>query len=346
MPPRLPPRIPLAQTPTPIQEIPRLGRRFSLRLRIKRDDWTGLVPGGNKIRKLEFLLQEARQKKADTLITCGGIQSNHARATAYLAKIHGFSCRLLLRGEDSPPYSGNLLLDYLFDARIQTVTSEEYDRIDSLFPEVEEELKRKGKRPYVIPEGGSNALGACGYIRAMLELRKQMGQANLDRQCLILPVGSGGTYAGLFLAKKLLRLKTRLVGVNVCDDAAYFQRRISGILQEAREKFRWKISFLPEEIEILDGYVGRGYDLSRPEELELLLQVSREEGILLDPTYTGKAFFGMTDQLIKNKKNFGSEILFLHTGGLFSLFAKSREISDRLAAQTAARPSVPNFRNA
>ena len=319
------------------------------------------------------------------MITCGGIQSNHARATAYLAKIHGFSCRLLLRGEDSPPYSGNLLLDYLFDARIQTVTSEEYDRIDSLFPEVEEELKRKGKRPYVIPEGGSNALGACGYIRAMLELRKQMGQANLDRQCLILPVGSGGTYAGLFLAKKLLRLKTRLVGVNVCDDAAYFQRRISGILQEAREKFRWKISFLPEEIEILDGYVGRGYDLSRPEydyiaqmlasqpgkyldyvrnsvnpglirtvtggdgkgqlRVETVL-VPGEEGILLDPTYTGKAFFGMTDQLIKNKKNFGSEILFLHTGGLFSLFAKSREISDRLAAQTAARPSVPNFRNA
>jgi D-cysteine desulfhydrase len=332
-----PPQINLARLPTPLQPLRRFSERLGVELFIKRDDLTGAALSGNKIRKLEFVLAEALSQQANTVLTCGGAQSNHCRATAVAGAMLGIRCRLLLRTPDPlniPPSEGNILLDRMAGAEIVWITPEEYKKRHEIFEREAESLKQSGHKPYIVPEGASNALGAWGYIRAIEELVNDI--ANLpggaNQPCtLINAAGSGGTSAGLVLGAKMLNLNARVVSINVCDDQEYFVRAIGEICENAIAEYHLEIDFARNrDIEIIDGYVGRGYALSRPEELMLLCEVAREEGIFLDPVYTGKAFFGMVQELKRDPKCFGDRIIFIHTGGIFGLFPKAGEINPLL----------------
>ncbi|MFQ6111473.1 MAG: 1-aminocyclopropane-1-carboxylate deaminase/D-cysteine desulfhydrase [Nitrospinota bacterium] len=324
-----PPKVELARLPTRIEELPSLSERLGARLYIKRDDETGFLLGGNKVRKLEYLLQEALEGKHDTVVTCGGVQSNHARATAVAARRLGMDSFLILRGAEGAPLDGNLLLDRLVGGEVRFVTPEEYRERDAVFREVERELRARGRNPYLIPEGGSNALGALGYASMVGELKGQLAEKGLSVDAVICADGSGGTHAGLLLGRELFGLEAEVFGVNVCDDAPYFVKRISAIMEEARERFGLKVPGR-EEIRVIDGYVGEGYALNTREELSLIAEVARTEGVILDGVYTAKAFRGMVDQLRKNPGIFGRSILFLHTGGVLGLFPKRRELAELL----------------
>jgi D-cysteine desulfhydrase len=322
-----PPRIQLAHLPTPLQRMNRLSGKLGVELWVKRDDMTGAELSGNKVRKLEFLIAEALARECDIILTCGGGQSNHCRATAFAARQRGMDSLLFLRVPDPanpPPLEGNILLDRLVGSEIRWITPEEYRKRAEIMKQAAEELIKQGRRPYVIPEGGSNAVGAWGYIKQMEELASQAPPGEIT---ILYACGSGGTGAGLILGVKLFGLPYRVVGVNVCDNRDYFVKTISGILEGARERYHLSFDFHPSEIEIADGYVGRGYAQSRPEELALIRDVARAEGLVLDPVYTGKAFYGMTQELSRDSLRFGKRIVFLHTGGIFGLFPQASELA-------------------
>ena len=329
-----PSRLDLARTPTPLVPMKRWGEKLGVRLLVKRDDLTGAELSGNKVRKLEFVMAEAMAQNADVAITCGGAQSNHSRATAMAAAKLGMTSRLILRTPDPlnpPPLEGNSLLDRLVGADIVWVSPEEYKNRDQVFARQAELLTKEGKRPYLIPEGASNALGAWGYIRALGELARDLDGLESDDGrpwTIVHAAGSGGTAAGLILGVKLLGLNARVASVNVCDDAEYFTRVIGEICESAIERFGLPISFSrKQDVTIIDGYVGRGYALSSPPELELIRDVARSEGIILDPVYTGKAFYGLSRELASGNDSIGDKIIFFHTGGIFGLFSKSEELS-------------------
>jgi D-cysteine desulfhydrase len=249
----------------------------------------------------------------------------------------GLNCRLLLRTPDPsnpPPAEGNILLDRMAGADIVWITPQEYQVRDEFFEREAASLKASGRKPYMIPEGASSALGAWGYIRAVEELVNDI--ANLpggaNQACTIInAAGSGGTSAGLILGAKIFDLNARIVSVNVCDDREYFVNAIGNICEKAIADYGIEIDFSRDrDVEIIDGYVGRGYALSRPEELELLNEVARAEGIFFDPVYTCKAFYGMVQELKNNPQCFGERIIFIHTGGIFGLFPKAVEIESLL----------------
>jgi len=328
-----PPQINLARLPTPVQPLRRTGEKLAANLYVKRDDLTGVALSGNKIRKLEFVLADALAQKADTIITCGGAHSNHCRATAIAAAMLGLNCRLLLRTSDPsrPPLAeGNILLDRMAGAEIVWISPEDYKRRDEIMEREGASLETAGRKPYLIPEGASNALGAWGYIRAAQELVNDIANlpGGLNQACTIInAAGSGGTSAGLILGAKIFDLNARIVSVNVCDDRDYFVNAIGSICEKAIADYQIEVNFSRNaDIEILDGYVGRGYALSRSEELELLNEVARTEGMFFDPVYTGKAFFGMVQELKNNPNCFGERVIFIHTGGIFGLFPKAVEI--------------------
>ena len=332
-----PPRLDLANTPTPLKPLKRFGEKLGIELYIKRDDLTGAGLSGNKIRKLEFVLADALNQGADTILTCGGAQSNHARATAIASAMLGLHCRLILRTPDPsnpPPLEGNILLDRLVGSEIVWITPEEYKRRDDIFEREAAALRKSGRNPYIIPEGASNALGAWGYIRAADELANDLANFRdyTDQPTTIInATGSGGTSAGLILGILMLKLNARVVSINVCDDRDYFVQVIGEICENAIADYQLDIPFSRErDVKIIDGYVGRGYALSRPEELALLSDVARIEGIFLDPVYTGKAFFGMTQELSRDPNRFGDRIVFMHTGGIFGLFPKADEFAQLL----------------
>jgi D-cysteine desulfhydrase len=333
-----PPRLDLARTPTPLEFLPHTSREVGVEIYVKRDDLTGMELSGNKIRKLEFILADALAQGADTVLTCGGAQSNHARATAIAATKLGLNCRLILRtGTPSTPPepTGNILLDRMAGAHVVWITPEEYRQREAIYKREEKRLRQKGRTPYSIPEGGSTALGAWGYIRATDELARDIAQlpGGLERRTtIVVATGSGGTAAGLILGARLLNLNARIAAVNVCDDRSYFLEAIGTICETFLATYGLDdIDFEREQdIDIADGYVGRGYALSRPEELALIVDIARREGLFLDPVYTGKAFFGMTQELKRDPRRFGERIIFIHTGGLFGLFPQTAEIAPLL----------------
>lgn len=325
-----PPRLELAMTPTPLMRLPDSLGPPGGELWVKRDDMTGSVLSGNKARKLEFLLAEARSRGADTVITCGGEQTNHGRATAIAARQLGMDSALLLRTEDPahpPPPRGNLLLSRLVGAQVHWIDRVEWQARNARMEAIASDLRQAGRHPYVIPEGGSNALGAWGYIRCVGELSHQLpeGPATLVYAC-----GSGGTGAGLLLGIQLLGLPWRAVGVNVCNDQSYFVRVIGSIVEEARSTYRLPVSVPPASIEIRDGHVGAGYAVSRPEERALAADLARRTGLVLDPVYTGKAFQGLRQELTRDPEAFGHRVVFLHTGGVFGLFVREEELTAHL----------------
>jgi D-cysteine desulfhydrase len=316
----------IARKGTPLQKMARLSEVLGVEILFKRDDLTGCELSGNKIRKLEFLLADAKAKGANTVITCGGAQSNHCRATALAAVTAGLSSTLLLRTEDPanpPPSHGNILLNRMAGAEIVWVTPAEYKQRHNRFELEKERLRGLGKVAYIIPEGGSNQLGSWGYVKAMEEIANDLtalGIENSGETTVLSATGSGGTTAGLLLGARLLDLDLRVTGVNVCDDEDYFVTEIGRICHGFIKDYSVDIAINSSDIDIVDGYVGRGYALSRKEELKAIYDLARLEGVVLDPVYTGKAFYGMMSEIKKNRSVFGKRIVFVHTGGLFGLF--------------------------
>jgi D-cysteine desulfhydrase len=336
---REPPRVRLANLPTRGHWL-RYGQtdgprgsmtRGRFRVWVKRDDQTGSELMGNKVRKLEYLMAEAVAEHATHVITCGGEQSNHARATAFAAAQLGMKSILILRTDDPenpPAATGNILLDRLVGAELQWISRAAWRDRNQLLAEAAERVRRGGDRPYVVPEGGSNALGSWGYLRAAHELADDLADiASPDQPVTVVyACGSGGTAAGLILGAKLLGLAERgirLAAINVCDDRAYFVDAIGRICADAEARWQLGAHVTEADIEIVDGHVGRGYARSRPEELATIRDVCRSDGIVLDPVYTGKAFHGMVTELAADPARFGAAIAFLHTGGVFGLFAPS-----------------------
>ena len=329
-----PKRLTLAHLPTPLGHEERLSSLLGVDLWVKRDDMTGGAEAGNKIRKLEFLLKDAVERGARRVITCGGIQSNHARATAILARRLGLECVLLLRvtegavsGPDRDadrtelPLTGNVLLDRLAGARVRTITPADYARRNACMMHVSEEAPGS----YVIPEGGSNGLGAFGYVEAMREVREQTSDAF---DVVVHACGSGGTAAGVALGCALHGTAKRVLAIAVCDDAAYFERAIAAVISEARE-----LAKLPDPapLAVDDRSKGPRYAVMSAEQRALLVEIARESGLVLDPVYTGKAMFGLRAAIQRGDVAKGSRVLFLHTGGLPGLLADGNAFAEELA---------------
>jgi|YNPBryulayer2012_1023412.scaffolds.fasta_scaffold09500_2 D-cysteine desulfhydrase len=334
-------KISLAKLPTPIEMLTRLGKRYEREIFVKRDDMTEFISSGNKIRKLEFLLAQALREKCDTVFTCGGEQSNHARATAHLCVKLGLKPILFLR-ESQPELNsnsmrkirsffasdeaernylkevvnGNLLIDKLLGAEIVFVSQQQYAKIDEVFEEHKQRYESQGRKVYVIPEGGSNALGALGYVWAVAEMTSQIDLSGLD--AIYCAVGSGGTYAGLLAGLRFLGYDTPVVGINVTKkEASHFAEKVLRIIDEL-SNYGIRVKVQPEEIKILDDFSGPAYAVPTESDIECIKMVASMEGLVLDPVYTAKTFRGMLQTSRR-----GQRILFIHTGGTFGLFAQA-----------------------
>lgn len=316
-------RLPLAHLPTPIDFLPRLSHTLGVELYMKRDDLTESVGSGNKIRKLEYLVYDAQEQGANALITCGGIQSNHCRAVAYVAAKTGMSSLLLLRGEKPDLSQGNLLVDRLLGAECRFFTVEAFRQLPQLEEDARRDLEKRGKRPYIIPMGGSNATGSMGYVRMMKEIQ----EAGFEFDCIYCALGSGGTLAGLLAGRQHLDVDGRICGIAVCDDVSYFVEEITRIQREFQDWHGIDLEFEDLAEHIDDGYIGIGYALSTESELKELVKIARMEGLILDPVYTLKAFLGMVDHCRKGRIAKGERVLFVHTGGHYGLFPKAEELA-------------------
>lgn len=332
----VPPRLKLAQTPTPLQFMPRASARWGKgkRLWVKRDDMTGSTLTGNKVRKLEFFAAHAREHGFDTLITCGGLQSNHARATAGVCAQLGLHCVLVLRGSQ-PEDQGNTLLDYLFGAEVRAYPTREYQAsLDDLLEAAAEEQRARGRHPLVIPTGGSNGLGIWGYLAAAEELAADIRLAGIERTQVVCATGSGGTQAGLTLGFSLFDAPVACLGVAVCDDADWFNRKVHEDVAAARESW----PSLPEcrlSPSTVDDYIGPGYGVADPVVYDLIAELASLEGIVLDPVYTGKAFHGLINELEQGRFDDLTDVVFLHTGGIYGVFPHHHSLRQALERRAA-----------
>lgn len=315
-----PKHIQLARLPTPIEPLINLSAQWNVDLRVKRDDLTGMELSGNKIRKLEYLLQDAIDRQCDTIITCGAVTSNHARATAIAARKLGLECHLILAGNQPEIPDGNLLLDLLVGAHVHYITRQEYSSIvEAHLENLAAQLRLENKKPYIIPTGGSNAVGLWGYISAIKEIKEQCGEMQWMPDYVVCAVGSGGTYSGVVLGSKLYELNAHCLGVLVCGSNHYFQQKILADIKECCERFDLNASINADEMPMVQDYIAGGYAQTNQEQLRFLRYVCQQEGLFLDPVYTNKAFFGMMQEIEKGSIAGGSKVLFIHTGGIFGL---------------------------
>lgn len=338
---QLPDRLRLAHVPTPIQRLARLSKEIGKNVWVWRDDLTGFADSGNKLRKLEFLAYAAEREGATRLITCGGPQSNHARATAFVARRLGLDVTLIVREPkagmgDAGAATGNRLLNRILGADLVHVPFAEYQKLGATYdPFLEAARQRslaKGETPYVVPEGGSCPLGCFGYVNAvdeMLATWEAQGPGTPAPDSLFLALGSGGTHAGLHLGFERRGLPTEsLYAVNVCDSEAYFQRRVGKLLEDTAEAFG--VALQSKTLQIFDGHFGEGYAVASDADLRFYADLAAKEGVLLDPVYTGKAFQGMLREIKKDPRRFGENVLFLHSGGVFATFAFAGQYHEAL----------------
>jgi len=310
------PRIRFAHLPTLIEPLPRLSDALGgPNLLVKRDDQTGLAFGGNKTRKLEFLVAEAQAAGTDTLITAGALQSNHCRQTAAAAAKFGFECLLVLVGESPARASANLLLDQLFGAKI--IWAEKADR-DATLKDTFEKVIALGHKPYLVPYGGSNSTGALGYAFAMEEFMRQGVQADW----ILFASSSGGTQAGLVLGARLFNYPGKLLGISVDEPQATLQERVAKLASETSERFGPCIAFAPNQVLVNADYAAPGYGILTGAERESIQLFAKYEGLLLDPVYTGRAAAGLVDLIRTGFLKKEETVLFWHTGGQPALFAE------------------------
>jgi D-cysteine desulfhydrase family pyridoxal phosphate-dependent enzyme len=316
------PRICFANLPTPIEALPRLTARLGgPQLYVKRDDLTGLALGGNKTRKLETLLAEAQANGAKTLITAGAVQSNHCRQTAAAAARFGLDCILVLSGDPPARANGNLLLDQLFKAELVFCTRDERDEtLKTSF----EQAWQAGRRPFLIPYGGSSPVGAAAYGLAFQEFFAQSQSMGVAMDWIIFASSSGGTQAGLVSGAYLAReagWAGKILGISIDETQQVLQTRVAQLAGEAAERLGERASFSPADILVNADYLGQGYGVMGALEREAIQLFAETEGILLDPVYTGRAAGGMIDLIRKGFFAPTQRLLFWHTGGTPALFA-------------------------
>jgi D-cysteine desulfhydrase len=310
------PRIHFAHLPTPIEELPRLTEILGgPRLLVKRDDQTGLAFGGNKTRKLEFLVAEAREQGAKTLISAGAIQSNHCRQTVAAAARFGFDCTLVLTGERPAQPSANFLLDQLFGAEIITVADRK-DR-DRILQETFDNAVAAGKKPYLVPYGGSSPTGALAYAFAVEEFMKQ----NVQADWIVFGTSSGGTHAGLVLGQRVFGFTGKVLGISIDEPEAQLKAHVSELATQASERLGERIRFTGDDVLANENYCQAGYGVFGEGEREAIKLFASNEGLLLDPFYTGRAAAGMIDLIREGFFKKDETVLFWHTGGQPALFA-------------------------
>ena len=322
------PNINLANLPTPFEEVTRLANRIGLsKLFIKRDDLTGLAGGGNKARKLEYDFAEIISGGYDVVITAGGIQSNHARMTAAAARKLGLDIKLVLGGPDFEIAKGNLLLDVIFNAEIRYLIDD--DANSSLENEMQkwaDELKIKGRKPFIIPIGGSTGLGALGYVKAMQELSEQFGKEKVQ---IILGVGSCGTFAGAILGAKIFMPTARIIGISVSRTVEAIKKRTKELIKESSDLINCKINTADLSIECYDDYHTE-YGIITKTGVQAINDCANLEGILLDPIYTGKVMAGLIDLADKNIIDKNIPVIFIHTGGMPIIFSFESELGSKI----------------
>ena len=342
------PRFPLAALPTPLQEARRLrdvlgGAARCPRILIKRDDLTGLAFGGNKARKLEFLVGDALRQKATALVTSGAVQSNHARMTAAAACAAGLRCALVLTSNElQPPVQGNLLIDHLLGAEVHFIGPNPDPRLAiggdeaAKIQEVLESLRARGENPYLIPVGGSSPVGAFGYVSGTLELVAQLFQLGAAPRRLYYGNGSRGTQAGLVLGAKMYSAPYQVYGVAVSGGEPEKTQRGVRIANQAAELLGVSTRVAPGDFFNDQGYIGPGYGSATPGCLEAIRLLARSEGILLDPVYTGKAMAGLIDHVRSGALDPADTVVFLHTGGTPALFARVEDLAPALTPDAPA----------
>ena len=325
-----PPRLSLARLPTPLQPLDRLSSQLNgPRIWVKRDDLTDCAVSGNKIRKLEFTLARAIEQGCDTLITCGGVQSNHCRATALLGAQLGLKVHLILRNETTEQGGelevpdGNLFLDYLAGAEISLYEKKEFQRrLPELFDYWSEYYRSLGAKPYAIPTGASDGTGVWGYVHCIPELIADFETANIHPQTIIHATGSGGTQAGLTAGAVLHDLDTTVLGIAVCDNAEYFQNKVLADIVEWQSLYSVPVDIGKMSIHVDDRYIGPGYAQATEQVFDVIRKLAGLEGLILDPVYTGKAFYGMIEKIKQGDFSGESDIVFIHTGGIFGLMSQ------------------------
>ena len=310
-------KLSLANTPTRIEPVQLMDADLPVNLYIKRDDLTGLSVTGNKIRKLEYLLEKALDDGATDIITTGAVQSNHARATAMACARLGFKCHLLLTGSEDYPEEGNLFLDRLAGADIRFVSQEDYDNHrDAIMASWKEELEKEGKSVDIIPMGGSNGLGSFGYVECFEEILEEEKDMGITFDAVICVTGSAGMLAGLVYGNAIHEAGKEIVGISISSPKEVVEKELlPPIIAEMNEL---KGTSVPSDaVTVIGGYEGRGYALSRPEELEFIWDFVSQTGIILDPAYTGKAMYGTISEILNGRWEGKENILFIHSGGAF-----------------------------
>ena len=321
-----PPRLSLARLPTPLEPLDRLSAGYDTRIWIKRDDLTDTVASGNKIRKLEFSIGQALAEQADVLVTWGGVQSNHCRATAVLAARLGLKSHLVLRGREPREADGNLLIDRLVGAGITFAPPDQYQQMDETYAALESEYAAAGLKTYRIPVGASDEVGLWGYLTGTGELKTDFASADIEPEAIVSATGSGGTLAGLILGHHIHKLDSQVHAFNVCDDEAWFVNKITRDFSAWESRYQMRVNTAELPINVIEGYVGPGYGRATPEVFETINRVARLEGIVLDPVYTGKAFHGMLTELKEGRFRGMKNIVFIHTGGMLGLFPQKHEL--------------------
>lgn len=319
------PRIKIALLPTPVESLPRLSAELGgPSIYVKRDDLTGLAFGGNKTRKLEYLLAEAQANGARTIITAGAVQSNHCRQTAAACAHLGFNCILVLTGEKPSTATGNVMLDSLFNAKFIWTSAENRDQVlKNTFQKAWDE----GMRPYLIPYGGSNTTGATAYVYAIQELLDQPVMPDW----IIFASSSGGTQAGMVAGARLFGFKGKVMGISVDEPENALQLCVASLATDTTDILGEKTSILPQDVIVNDRYIGAGYGIMGKPEIEAIRLFARTEGLLLDPVYTGRAAAGMIDLIRQGFFKPNEIVLFWHTGGTPALFSdKYTHLVDRL----------------
>ena len=313
------PRLKFADLPTRIEEMPRLAKALGgPRLFVKRDDQTGLAGGGNKTRKLEFSLGEALRLGADTLVTAGGVQSNHCRQTAAAAARAGLRCILVLRGHPPAGWNGNLLLDRILGADVRFAGDRSRELVAA---EAVEEERAAGRRPFSIPVGASDEYGSPGYALAAEELALQLKTASWSPDRIVIASSSYGTQAGLCVGAKALGLRAAITAIAIDSSLSDLQKGVATLAEATAKRMGLGLTFSPDEILGYDGYLGGGYAVMGESEKEAIELAARYEGLLLDPVYTGRAMAGLVDLIRRGEIGRDESVLFWHTGGSAALFA-------------------------
>lgn len=323
-----PDKMALASLPTPFHPLTRVSSDLNnITIWLKRDDLTHTLMSGNKLRKLEFVLANATRAGAQAIITCGGVQSNHCRATAIACAQLGLKCHLILRGERPDCLDGNTLLADLAGARCEFVGRDQYVRhLPELFKQVENQYLSSGIQPYSIPTGASDEVGLWGYYSAAKELLCDFDRVSIDPDLICCATGSGGTHAGLALGLHHERFKGKLVAFAVCDDRRYFLDKAEHDISEWYRRYFPDVDPDVPELIVNDQFIGRGYALVDEPVFDTIRYLARTEGVFLDPVYIGKAFHGMLQELRTHGGSTLKHVVFIHTGGVYGLYPYKEQL--------------------